>query len=163
ILVAIGSLEKENGQRRRQGLIGGLLDRPFDRSHPMDAVDATLKGQKYSIVATIVDGIDAAKATDMAADAIKKYPDAEGIVELVAYRTPAVLKALNQTQKLGKIQVVGFDANDETLAAVEAGNVYATVVQDAYAIGFQTIRTLADVTRGDKRFATPMFPTFYLS
>src|SRR5436189_5241842 len=67
VIIAVGSLEKENGQRRRQGVIDELLDRPFDPSHPMDAVDAPLKGSKYSVVATLVDGIDPQRASAMAA------------------------------------------------------------------------------------------------
>ncbi len=163
VILAIGSLDKENGQRRRQGVIDGLLDRKFERQRPMDAVDAPLKGAKYNIVTTLVDGIDPAKASEMAADAMKKYPNAKCFAGLFAYSTPAILKGLGQTGQVGKVQIVAFDANDETLAGIEAGTVYGTVMQDAYAIGFQAIRTLADVTRGDKRFATPMFPTFYLS
>jgi ribose transport system substrate-binding protein len=166
VIIAIGSLDKENGQRRRQGVIDGLLERSMERQRPMDPVDGVLKDEKhpnYTIIATLVDGIDPAKATELASDALKKNPNAKCFVGLFAYSTPAILKALGDNGKLGQIKVVGFDANDETLAAIDAGNVQASVVQDAYAIGFQAIRVLADVTKGDKRFATPMFPTVYLS
>ena len=99
----------------------------------------------------------------MAADAMKKYPNVKCFAGLFAYSTPSILKALGDSEQLNKIQIVGFDANESTLDGIEAGTVYASVIQDAYGIGFQAIRTLADVTRGDKRFAVPMFPTVYLS
>jgi len=166
VIISIGSLDKENGQRRRQGVIDGLLERSMERLRPMDPVDGMLKDQahpKYTVVATLIDGIDPAKATAMAADALKKYPDVKCFAGLFAYSTPSILKALSDANQLGKVQIVGFDANESTLDGVEAGTVYTSVIQDAYGIGFQAIRTLADVTRGDKRFAVPMFPTVYLS
>ena len=62
-----------------------------------------------------------------------------------------MLKALEQTNKLGKIKVVGFDANDETVAGIEKGHVYASIVQDAYNIGYSAVRILADAAKGDSR------------
>ncbi len=166
VIISIGSLDKENGQRRRQGVIDGLLERSMERMRPMDPIDGPIKDEahpKYTIVATLVDGIDPAKAAALAADAIKKYPNVKCFAGLFAYSTPSILKALGDSGQLNKIQVVGFDANESTLDGVDAGTVYASVIQDAYGIGFQAIRTLADVTRGDKRFAVPMFPTVFLS
>lgn len=162
IIICIGSLEKDNAQRRRQGVIDGLLDRAFDPNSRMDAVDAPLgeKG-KYKIVATIVDGIDPAKATELAAEAIKKHPDLKCFACMFAYSTPSVLKALEASGKLGKIQVVGFDANDETLAGIEQGNVYASMIQDPYNIAYQAVRILADAARGKKE-ELPMLQAFFL-
>jgi ribose transport system substrate-binding protein len=131
----------------------------------MDPVDGVLRDEKkskYTIVATLIDGIDSTRATAMAAEALSKYPNAKCFVGLFAYNTPSILKALAAADKLGKVRVVGFDANEGTLEAIEAGHVEATIMQDAYGIGFQTVRTLADVSRGDKR-SLPMFQTFFLS
>ena len=70
MIISIGSLDKENGQHRRQGVIDGLLDRSLERLRRMDPVDGVLKDDahsKYSVFATLIDGIDPAKATAMAA------------------------------------------------------------------------------------------------
>ena len=60
VIIAIGSIEKENGHRRRQGVIDELLERTFEPNRPTDPVDAPLKGPKYTIVATLIDNLDAA-------------------------------------------------------------------------------------------------------
>lgn len=161
VIIAIGSLDKENGQRRRQGVIDELLERSFERQRPMDAVEGVLKGPKYTIVATLVDGIDADKATTLAADAIKANPNVKCIAGLFAYSTPALLKALEQTQKVGQIQVVGFDAYEQTLNGIEAGTVSASICQDAYNIGFEAVRICGDAASGERR-SLPLFPMFYL-
>jgi ribose transport system substrate-binding protein len=162
VIIAIGSLEKQNGQQRRQGVIDELLDRSFEPQRPMDPVDASLKSEKYTIVATLVDGIDAAKAEQMATQAMKDHPNVKGFIGLFAYNTPAILKALQTTGNLGKVQVVGFDANEETLEGIEKGSVYATMLQDPYYIGMESVRILAEAVRGNRR-AVPLFQQYNLA
>jgi ribose transport system substrate-binding protein len=142
-------------------VIDELLERPFEPNHPTDPLDAPLKGTKYTIAATLVDNLDPARATELAADALKKHPDLGCFVGLFASNTPAILKALEGANKLGKVKVVGFDANEETLAGIEKGHVHATIAQDAYNIGYQAVRILADATEGDPN-AIPLYPTFHL-
>jgi ribose transport system substrate-binding protein len=67
-----------------------------------------------------------------------------------------VLKALEQSGKLGQVKVVGFDNHADTLAGIESGNVFATIVQDQFGCGFHTVRILAENARGD-RSGLPMF------
>jgi ribose transport system substrate-binding protein len=164
IILCIGSLDKENGQRRRQGVIDELLERTFEHQRPMDPIDAPVKEprSKYTIAATIVDGIDQARATELAKDALAKYPNAKCFVGLFAYNTPAILAALKDAGKLGQVQVVGFDTYDETLAGIESGHVAATIMQDPFNIGYESVRVLADAARGE-RHALPLFQQFYLA
>ena len=164
IILCIGSLDKENGQRRRQGVIDELMERSFERNREMDPVDAPIKTDrsKYTVVATLVDGIDQARAQQMARDALAKYPNVKCFAGLFAYSTPAILGALKDAGKLGKVQVVGFDTYEDTLSGVESGSVAATIVQDPYNIGYESVRVLADAARGD-RHALPLFQQFYLA
>ncbi|MEO6435014.1 MAG: substrate-binding domain-containing protein [Tepidisphaeraceae bacterium] len=162
VIITIGSLEKENGQRRRQGVIDELLERTVEPNRPMDPVDPPLQGSKFKIVATVVDGIDPGKAASMIAGALKKHPNVKAVAALFAYSTPATLVALKESGQLGKVQVVGFDTNDETLAGIESGHVHATMMQSPHAIGYEAIRVLADAARGDKQ-NLPMFQSFYLA
>jgi ribose transport system substrate-binding protein len=163
VIVAIGSLDKENGQRRRQGLVDQLSDRTFEKNREVDPVDvAPKKDAKYPIVETVVDGIDPAKATSMMADALKRHPKVKCVACLFAYNTPSALKALADANLTGNVKVVGFDAYEETLAGIENGTVYATMLQSPYNIGFESVRVLGDLARGEKQ-SIPMFATFYLT
>lgn len=162
VIIAIGSLEKQNGQQRRQGVIDELLDRSFEPQRPMDPVDAPLKGAKYTIAATLVDGINQEKAEQLATQALKDHPDVKAFVGLFAYSAPAILKALQLAGKLDKVQVIGFDANEDTLAGIEQGHVYATMLQDPYYIGNETVRILSEAVRGHRR-AVPLFQQYNLA
>jgi ribose transport system substrate-binding protein len=161
VMIAIGSVEKENGHRRRQGLIDELLERQYEPFRLMDPVEGSLKGPKYTVVATVIHGLDPQRSSEAIAAAVKDQSDVDCIVGLFASSTPAVLKALDQSGKLGTVKVIGFDANTETLDGIEKGHVQATIVQDAYNIGYQAVRILADAAAGEAN-AIPLYPTFYL-
>jgi ribose transport system substrate-binding protein len=161
VIACIGSVDKENGDRRRQGLVDELLERSFERGRPSDPVTAQLKGPKFTVVATLIDNFDPKHATELASESLRDHADVNCYVGLFASNTPAILKALEQANKLGKVQVVGFDANEETLAGIEKGHVYGTIVQDAYNIGYAAVRILADAAHGEPN-AIPLYPTSYL-
>lgn len=156
IILCEASLEKQNEQRRRQGLIDELLDRTDEPTRPTDPVDAPLKGEKFTIVRTVLDNFDREQLPVLAGQAIKDFPNVKCIVGLVGYSTPGILKALEQNGKLGQIKVVGFDANPETLNGIEKGHVHATILQDQFGYGFQAVRILAETARGD-RSGLPLF------
>jgi ribose transport system substrate-binding protein len=148
VVIALGNSEKENTQRRRQGVIDELLQRPFLPERPADAYDAELKGGNFEIVATLAAGSEAAVATDMAAKAIKDHPNVKCLIGLLSYSAPALAKAVDDSGKTGQIKVVGFDVSDDTLAGIDAGRIAGTVMQDQFGCGYQTVHALADCARG---------------
>ena len=149
VIIACANLDKDNAIHRRQGVIDELLDRPFVPEHPMDPADQALKGDKFTVAATLMDGGDPAQALALATEAIKGHPQVKCLIGLNAHNAPALVKALSQAGKLSQIQIVGFDADRETLDAIEAGTVHATIMQDQFGCGFHTVRILAENARGD--------------
>jgi ribose transport system substrate-binding protein len=148
ILITVGSATMQHGRDRRQGLIDGLLERGFDRDRAPDPLDGELKGPKYSIVATVTDGADPAKAVVVIADALKAHPEVKGVVGLFSYSAPAALKAIDQVGRAGQIQVVAFDEADETQAGIAAGTIHSSILQDTPRIGYVSIEVLANEARG---------------
>jgi ribose transport system substrate-binding protein len=148
VLISVGSAEMQHGRDRRQGLIDGLLERGIDRTRPADPLDAPLKGSKYTIVATVTDGADPAKAVVTIADALKAHPEAKCIVGLFSYSAPAALAAMKQAGHSGDIKVVGFDEAEETQAGIESGAIHSSILQDSYRCGFECIEVLAREARG---------------
>ena len=156
VAIVCASIGKENVAHRRQGVIDELIDRPYVPEQAIDPVDAPLKGKKYTIVATIEDNVDAAKSTALVGELLKSHPDLKCIVGLNSYSAPCILKALEAAGKAGKVQVVGFDADAQTLDGIRAGAVAATIVQDQFGCGFHTVRILAERARGE-RSGLPLF------
>lgn len=151
VLITVGSATMQHGRDRRQGLIDGLIDRGFQREAVADPLDVPLKGSKYSVVTTVVDGADPAKATAAIAEALKAHPEVKAIAGLFSYSAPAALVAMKQVGREGQIKVVGFDESVETQAAIASGAIHSSVLQDSYRAGYEAIKVLADEIRGVAR------------
>ena len=52
--------------------------------------------------------------------------------------------------RAGKVRVVAFDEEGQTLDAVRDGVIYGTVAQRLYWFGYESIKMLAALARGDK-------------
>jgi ribose transport system substrate-binding protein len=52
----------------------------------------------------------------------------------------------------GKVKVIGFDEDPLTLRGITDGIVHATVVQQPYEFGYQSIKLLARYIEGDRSF-----------
>ena len=79
-----------------------------------------------------------------------KYPDVACLVGLWSYNGPAIVNGVKSAGKTGQVKIVCFDEEEETLAAVAAGIVHATVVQQPYEFGKQAITKMARYVGGDK-------------
>ena len=148
VILFIGRLEQDNSKRRRQGVIDELLDRSRDPSH-YDAPGAPVKGEKYTVLATLTDQFDRAKGKANAEDMLTKYPQVGCMVGLFAYNPPLILEALSQAKRLNTVKVVGFDEEDVTLQAIVDGTVHGTVVQNPYEYGYQSVKVLKALFEGD--------------
>lgn len=150
VMIFVGRLDQLNARQRRQGVIDELLGRSYDPNR-FDAPDVgALRGDKYVILDTRTDNFDFGQAKAVAEDAIVKYPDLHCMVGLFAYNPPYMLEALKGANKQGKIKLVAFDEADETLQAILDGYCDGTVVQNPYMYGYESVRILAALSRGDK-------------
>jgi ribose transport system substrate-binding protein len=132
IMVFVGKKDARNAQERYQG------------------IQEALQGSKVEIIDVRTDDADRVRAKSNVADTLVKYPDIKGLVGLWSYNGPAILNALTEAGKLNQVKVICFDEEDETLAGVKAGTIYATVVQQPFEFGYQAIKMMAQVLSGDK-------------
>ena len=147
VMLFIGRLEQDNAKRRRQGVIDVLLGR--DSMGEYDPTGGEIKGDKYTVIDTLTDQGDESVAKRKAEDAITTYPEMDAMVGLFAYNPPACLAALKSQGKLNKIKVIGFDESDDTLQGIKDGTVQGTVVQNPYEYGFQSVKVLVGLLKGD--------------
>jgi ribose transport system substrate-binding protein len=132
ILLFVGTLDAQNARERIQG------------------IKETLMGSKVEIVDIRTDDADEVRAKSNAADAIVRHPDIKAMVGLWSYNGPAILSAVKDAGKTGQIRIVAFDEADETLAGIQEGAIYGTVVQQPYEFGYQAIKLMAQVLKGDQ-------------
>lgn len=149
VIIFVGRLGQLNADQRRQGVIDELLDRSNDPDRPFDPATGVLKGKKYTVLDTRTDNFDFAQAKGRAEDAIVKYPNVGCMVGLFAYNPPNILEALRGADKIGKIKVVGFDEDKDTLKAIQDGSCYGTIVQNPYQYGYKSVEMLVKLATGD--------------
>jgi len=156
VIIAIGRLEQDNSKYRRQGVIDELLGRDRDAQYyqdqpgAWDAADGTLKGDKYTVIATLTDQGKPEVALAKAEDALNTWSDVKAMVGLFGYNPPALYQALKKSDNLGKIAMIGFDENDVTLQAIKDSHCIGTVVQNPYQYGYQSVKVLRSLLDGDE-------------
>ncbi len=132
IMLFVGKRDAQNAKDRELGIRDALA------------------GGKVEIIDVRTDDTDRAKAKSNVSDALVKYPDMAGAMGLWSYNGPAIISAVQDAGKTGKIKIVTFDEEDATLAGVKSGAVYATVVQQPYEFGYQAVKLMASLASGDK-------------
>jgi len=113
---------------------------PVPRTNP-------ITGKTWTIVGIITDGHDLGQAKALAEDNLVKHPDVKAMIGLWAYNPPKILQAIKGADKLGKIKVIGFDEDPETLQAIEEGHCSGTIVQNPYMFGFRSVEYLSALVR----------------
>src|SRR5437763_5086503 len=132
IMVFVGKSDAQNAKERFAGL------------------KEALQGSKVEIIDLRTDDTDLVRAKANVADTLVKYTDIAGLVGLWEYNGPAIYNAVKDAGKLGQVKIVCFDEADDTLNGIKSGGIYATVVQQPYEFGYQSIKLMAQVLRGDR-------------
>lgn len=132
IMVFVGYTDAENAKQR----FGGIKKE--------------LEGSKVEVIDVRTDDTDTVRAQKNAEDTLVKYPDVAALVGLYNYNGPAILNAVRAAGQTGRVKIVCFDENDETLEGVESGDIYGTVVQQPFEFGRQAITKMAKHLAGDK-------------
>lgn len=132
IMVFVGVLDAANAQERYKGL------------------QEALAGSNVQIIGVRTDNTDRVRAKANAADSLVNNPDLAGMVGLWSYNGPAILGAVKEANKLDKVKIIAFDEEDETLNGIKDGAIFATVVQQPFEFGYQSMALMAKVLNGDK-------------
>ncbi|MBT5902361.1 MAG: substrate-binding domain-containing protein [Opitutaceae bacterium] len=124
VMVFVGIKDQQNAIERFQGF-----------------KEATA-GSGIEVIDLRTDGADAAKARANAEDTLTAHPDIAGLVGLWSYNAPACLEAVKAAGLVGKVQILSFDEAPKTLEAIDAGEIFGTVVQDPYTFGYDSMALL---------------------
>lgn len=118
----------------------------------IEGIKKSLAGSKVEIIDVRTDEVDFARAKRNVEDTLTKYPDISGLMGLYSYNTPQIVEAVRAAGKQGEVKVIGFDEDPVTLRGVADGIVDATVVQQPFEFGYQSMKLLAKSIEGDTSF-----------
>jgi ribose transport system substrate-binding protein len=154
-MIYVGMLDVQNAQERRQGVIAALDGLPDTERGNAEAkkrgeeaypLKLGPKGQ-FIVLGTMTDEASQSKCKANVEDTLVRYPKVKCLVGLWAYNPPAMLQAVLQQNKQGQVKMVGFDEDEQTLQGIKDGHIHATVVQNPYMFGFESVRILQHLAR----------------
>lgn len=153
VAVFVGQTEALNARQRCQGVLDELANAPTlpDPNSVGPPPAGSARCGKYKLLKVFTDQPEGeTKAVQNASDALIQLKDEPNValVGLWAYNPPAILTAVRDAGKLGKVHILGFDENPTTLQGVEDGQVYATVVQDPFGFGYESVQVMATLATG---------------
>ena len=132
IMVFVGKIDAQNAKDRFEG------------------IKDSLKGSKVQVLGVRTDDTERGKAKSNVADTLVKEPDLAACVGLWSYNGPAILSAVKAANAVGKVKIIAFDEEDDTLDGVKSGAIAGTIVQQPYEFGYQSIKVLNQALNGDK-------------
>ena len=132
VMVFVGKIDVQNAKERFQGIKDALT------------------GSNVNILDVRTDNTDRVRAKANVTDTLVNVPDVACLVGLWSYNGPAIVGAVKDAGKIGQVKIVCFDEEDETLAGVKDGSIFATVVQQPFEFGRLAITDMAKYLRGDK-------------
>lgn len=148
--ILVGVLDVQNAVERRAGVIAALAGVQTQAEAEALAKQEPAKLGKWELLVTRTDQRSAANCKANAEDLLVKHPELKGMVGLWAYNPPSILAALKDKQLQGKVAVVGFDEDEPTLQGVREGHVVGTIVQQPFEFGYQSMKLLAALAKGDR-------------
>lgn len=147
-------------------MAGGLIKRALPRGGQImlfvgkaDAQNArdralgirdSLRGSRVTILGVRTDDTDHARAKQNVVDTLAQYPHIAGLVGLWSYNGPAIADAVRAAGRGGKVRVIAFGEETQTLAGIQDGTIYGAIAQQPYRSGYESVRMLAALARGDK-------------
>jgi len=143
VAVLMASEAKTNAAERKQGLEETLSRSPDDAD-----VDDEVDSAGYLLVGFYMDQGNFDTCRDNVIKVCREHDDLGAIVGTFGYHGPIILEALKDVKRGREIKIIAFDEDERTLAAVDDGRVFATIVQDPFMFGAEAMEMLEKVRNG---------------
>ncbi len=151
VALFVGQIEPINARERVQGVLQELGFELDSKGLPKELAS---KDGKFKLVRKepYTDDVKqpVARQNASAVLALEESEPNLCLIGLWAYNPPAILNAVKESGRQGKVKIVGFDEDLETLKGIDDGFIYATVVQNPYEFGKQAVSVMADLVHGKK-------------
>jgi ribose transport system substrate-binding protein len=115
-------------------------------------------GEKFAQKDRKLDDADRSRARDNVRDVIAKYPDLSLLVGIWSYNAPAIVDVVKEKNARDKFTIVTFDAEAIAIQQMQEGMIDAMVVQNPFAMGYESVRYAFAKAQGDQETLKSMFP-----
>lgn len=145
---AAQALAKGLGDKGTIVEVQGILGTNVAQERSAGFREEMAKHPGITTVATQSANFDRAKALDVMTNILQAHPDINGVYAANDEMAMGVLAALKARNLANKVVLVGNDGIADALAAINAGEMYATNAESSYALGQQVMDLSANILSG---------------
>ncbi len=89
------------------------------------------------------------RALQASQNLLNRFPDIDGVFASNESATQGMLRALQTAGRAGRVQFVGFDANETLLDGLRQGHLHGLALQDPFDMGYLGVMAAVAVARGE--------------
>jgi ribose transport system substrate-binding protein len=115
-------------------------------------------GDAFQVKDLMADDVDLTRARDNVRNAIRNHPELKVLVGIWSYNAPAIVDVVTELNRRKDFTIVVFDAEPGAITAMRKGNIDAMVVQNPYAMGYESIKLLKALAQDDQSTVKEMLP-----
>ena len=132
IAIFVGYADAQNAIERIQGIRNALAD------------------TSIKILPVYTDETNQEKARQNVSDALTAHSDISCLVGIWSMNGPQIVSVIEERKLKDKVSAVTFDEELDVLNGIKSGIVHGTVVQQPYKFGYESVRVLAALARGEE-------------
>lgn len=102
------------------------------------------------VIATQIGDGQTTTSLNQTMDVLSAFPNLRGIFADAVFSGLGASQAVSEANAQDRVQVVSFDSSDQLVKRLEQGVVKALVIQDAYRMGYDGVKTALAASRGQK-------------
>lgn len=133
------------------------LDGQQNAYQRMDGFQSAV-GEKHVQKDRRVDNEDRARARDNVRDSIDQNPNLNILVGIWSYNAPAIVDVVKEKNVREKFTIVTFDAEPLAIEQMSNGMIDAMVVQNPFAMGYDSVKYAFAKLTGDDAAIAELFP-----
>jgi ribose transport system substrate-binding protein len=115
-------------------------------------------GAAFQSKDSLEDNMDRTKAKENVRNALQNHPDIKTLVGIWSYNAPAIVDVVREAGTRKEITIVVTDAEPIAIQEMEGGMIDAMVVQNPYAMGYDSTRLIKALLAKDEATVKEMFP-----
>ncbi len=123
------------------GTSTGLRERGFEETIRNEFPNMRIEALQYGMS-------DPAKSRSVAENILTANPDLTGIFASSEASSLGAIQAITSRGVSGKIKLITFDTSDSHIAALEGGTIDVMLVQDAFRLGHEALKSLTEKLAG---------------
>lgn len=128
------------------GIITGN-DHPNEKERVQGFKDAVKNHVNVQIKAVKTSNISRVQAAEKTYDLLQKYPDINAFYGTSALDALGIAAMTSQFSQRNKMMIVGFDTLPETLDLIKKGQINATITQEPYQMGYESMTLMNSILR----------------